>query len=222
MLNIRLGYWLVNPYHLAPQRRGGFGFRVGRLLGVGVVRFVQELIGWLVYKRSFVYLSDGGHIENMGIYPLVHRQCRLIIVGDGECDPAYTFEGLLDATRMIRIDFGVEIEMDGLDEIRSGMQQHALGTIHYPDGRLGYLLYFKSSLLGDDMIEATVSENAYVSSPLRSDVRHFDEMGYIARYKAAHPGFPHETTADQFFDEAQFECYRALGYVIADRAFINK
>ena len=117
------------------------------------------------------------------------------------------------------MDFGINIEMDGLDEIRSGEQQYARGTILYPDGRVGYLIYLKSSLLGDDMVEATVSDDAYVSSPLRSDDRRFDELGYIAHYKAGHPDFPHESTADQFFDETQFECYRALGYQIASRTF---
>jgi hypothetical protein len=218
VLNVRLGYWLVNPYHYdAAEKR--IRWHPGRLLGVGVVRYLQELTGWLDYTRSYVYLSDGGHIENMGIYPLIQRQCRLIIVGDGECDPAYTFQGLLDAVRMIRIDFGVHIEMKGLDAIRSGTQHHALGTIHYPGGRKGYLVYLKSCLLGDHMLEATVPGEAFLSSRLRSDERHYDSLGHIAHYKATHSTFPHESTADQFFDEAQFESYRALGYLIAERAF---
>jgi hypothetical protein len=218
VLNIRLGYWLVNPYYYDSGERK-LRYHPGRLLGVGVVRYLQELTGWLDYKRSYVYLSDGGHIENMGIYPLIHRQCRLIIVGDGECDPGYRFQGLLDAIRMIRVDFGVHIEMAGLDAIRSGAAQHALGTIHYPGGRRGYLVYLKSCLLGDDMVEATVPGQGYFTSPLRRDLRHYDSLGYIAHYRATHPTFPHEPTADQFFDEVQFECYRALGYLIAERAF---
>jgi hypothetical protein len=218
VLNIRLGYWITNPMYLDPARRT-FMMRVGRLFSVGVGRFFQELLGLITYKTSYVYLSDGGHIENLGIYELVRRQCRLIIVGDGECDSDYTFKGLSDALRLIRVDFGVNIEMDGLDEIRSGEQQFARGTIQYPNGRLGYLIYLKSSLIGDDMVEATVSEDAYVTSPLRADDRRFDELGYVAHYKAKHPTFPQETTGDQFFDETQFECYRALGYLIADRAF---
>ena len=182
----------------------------------------KELTGFVSYKTSYIYLSDGGHLENLGVYELVRRQCRLIIVGDGECDKHYTFKGLTDALRLVRVDFGVTIEMDGLDEIRSGEQQYARGTIQYPDGRIGYLIYLKSSLLGDDMVEATVSEDAYVSSPLRRDVRLFDELGYIAHYKAMHPDFPHESTGDQFFDEVQLESYRALGYLIAKRAFVGE
>jgi hypothetical protein len=218
VLNIRLGYWIINPMFFDPNRRTPM-MRVGRLFSVGVGRFFQELLGLITYKTSYVYLSDGGHIENLGIYELIRRQCRLIIVGDGECDTDYTFQGLADALRLIRVDFGINIEMDGLDEIRNGEQQFARGTIEYPDGRLGYLIYLKSSLLGDDMVEATVAGDAYFTSPLRADVRRFDELGYIAHYKAKHPTFPQESTGDQCFDETQFECYRALGYLIANRAF---
>ena len=46
-----------------------------------------------------------------------------------------------------------------------------------------------------------------------------DETEYVTEYRARHPDFPHETTLDQFFDEAQFEAYRALGYHIASKLF---
>ena len=217
VLNIRLGFWMVNP-RATPTGDGGQGYAIGKFIRAGVIRYLQELFGAVNYKTSYLYLSDGGHIDNMGLYELVRRQCRFIVVGDGECDTHYNFKGLLDALRLIRTDFGYVIEMDGLDEIRCGEQQFARGTIYYPDGRVGYLIYLKSSLLGDDMIEATVSEGAYVTSPLRSDVRRYDELGDVAHYKATHPDFPHETTGDQFFDEVQLESYRALGYLIAKRA----
>lgn len=221
VLNIRLGYWILNPMYLDPERRTPM-MRVGRLFSVGVGRFFQELLGLITYRTSYVYLSDGGHIENLGVYELVRRRCRLIIVGDGECDPDYTFQGLADALRLIRVDFGINIEMDGLDEIRNGRQQFARGTIEYPDGRLGYIIYLKSSMLGDDMVQATISTEAYVTSALRADNRRFDELGYIAHYKAKHPAFPQESTRDQCFNETQFEVYRALGYLIADRAFTRQ
>ena len=59
---------------------------------------------------------------------------------------------------------------------------------------VGYLVYLKNSLTGD-------------------------EPAPVLNYKATNPTFPHETTADQFFDDAQFESYRALGVHIAEHAF---
>ena len=47
----------------------------------------------------------------------------------------------------------------------------------------------------------------YIKSSLTQD-----ENPYIREYYVKNPDFPHESTGDQFFNETQFECYRALGY----------
>ena len=66
----------------------------------------------------------------------------------------------------------------------------AIGCIDYGEGRLGTILYLKASLTGD-------------------------ENDYIRDYARRYVSFPHETTSDQFFNEEQFEVYRALGFHIA-------
>src|SRR5690606_39714471 len=40
-------------------------------------------------------------------------------------------------------------------------------------------------------------------------------------YAIRSPRFPHESTGDQFFDEEQWESYRALGRLIGDRVFAS-
>jgi hypothetical protein len=67
-----------------------------------------------------------------------------------------------------------------------------VGIIHYPNNVTGTLIYVKSSLTGKD-------EPA-------------DVLGY---HKTA-PAFPHESTADQWFNESQFESYRRLGLAIGE------
>lgn len=44
-----------------------------------------------------------------------------------------------------------------------------------------------------------------------------DEPADTRRDHEAHPDLPHQTTADQFFDEAHWESYRALGEWIGSR-----
>ncbi|MBF8269664.1 MAG: putative Acyl transferase/acyl hydrolase/lysophospholipase [Gammaproteobacteria bacterium] len=215
LLNLRLNYWLPNPWHLINKGARHFLGAREPFRRVGPWYLLREMFGLLDARSRYVNLSDGGHIENLGIYELLRRQCRLIIAGDGEADNALTFDGLAAAIRMARIDFGYHVEMDGLDEIRGGLQQHAIGTIFYPGGRIGKLIYLKSCLSGDNSLIATLSEDNYRTSPRRDDNLLFDDNAYIARYKNLHPDFPHESTGDQFFDEAQFECYRALGYSVA-------
>jgi len=158
---------------------------------------------------------------NLGIYELVRRQCRLIVAGDGEADSGLSFNGLAEVVRMVRIDFGYNIEMDGLDEIRAGSQQFAVGRIHYDNGRVGFLIYLKLNLGGDYNLQATLSEGNYRTSSDRDDDSMFDDNPYIADYRKRHPSFPHQSTADQFFDETQFECYRALGHQVASAALLK-
>jgi len=68
----------------------------------------------------------------------------------------------------------------------------ALFRVKYGAGkRDSVLLYVKASLSGDEP----------------SDVQ---------QYHAEHSAFPHESTADQFFGEAQWESYRRLGEHIGD------
>jgi len=214
MLNVRLNYWLPNPGRVAES-----GWLGSRLFGrVGPFYLIRELFNLLSAKSSHVDISDGGHFENLGVYELLRRECRLIIVGDGECDPGLRFEAVSELCRLAQIDMGIHIEIDGLDAIRAGEQHHAIGTVTYSKGRTGVIIYLKSSMLKDDSLEAALkSPDAYLSSPLRDDDRQYDSNPYIAHYKSRHPDFPHQTTADQFFDERQFECYRALGFMVAMR-----
>jgi len=176
-------------------------WRDGRT-GLSLRELMSELLGMTTDDRAWVYLSDGGHFENLGVYELVRRRCRFIIVSDAGQDGAVTFEDLGNMIEKCRADFGVDIEID-LDRIRRQGEAFsrwhcAIGTIHYdrqnPADAPGTLLYLKSSLTGDEPAD-------------------------VLRYASLNPAFPHESTADQFFDESQFESYRALGYHVACAAF---
>lgn len=231
VLNIRLNYWLHNPRKIIAAvphpagviREGPLSVKEKWLQyrSVGPIYLLREMFQRLSVDGSHVNLSDGGHIENLGIYELMRRQCRLIVVGDGEADKGLTFQGLTEAIRLARIDFGYRVDMDGLDEIRSGDQQFAIGTIHYSEHRVGKLIYIKSNLGGDYNLQSTLDSDFYRSSADRDDDYLYDDNTYIAYYKNKNPDFPHESTADQFFDESQFESYRALGYNVAARALIK-
>ncbi len=188
IFNVRLGQWLGNPRHRTASRRA-----TPRL---GLWCLINELLGGTNDQSAYVYLSDGGHFENMGLYELVKRRCGLIIVCDAEQDEAYKFCGLGNAIRKCRTDLGVDIDLDTSkispkDENTPSEQHCAIGKIHYENAdqaaRTGTIVYFKASLTGDES----------------SDVRN---------YKKEHATFPHESTADQWFTESQFESYRELGY----------
>jgi hypothetical protein len=205
LLNIRLGYWLQNPYYDPKGRvRAPWRHRVLPFLAA-------EISGRLYEDAPYVYLTDGGHIENLGVYELLRRRCELIIAVDAEADPEMRFPSLIRLERYARIDLGVRIDLPweriskvtrdwmGMgssdqekgDVAPSGGPHVAIGTIHYGDVD-GILVYVKSSLSGD-------------------------ENDYVRDYARRNPSYPHETTGDQFFDEEQFEVYRALGFHMMSR-----
>jgi hypothetical protein len=208
ILNIRLGFWLPNPRAIATGALRSTWAKI-----IDQLYFLREMVGRLSENSDLIYLTDGGHIENLGIYELLRRRCKLIIAIDAEADPQMSFNSLIALQRHALIDLGTLVslpwseirnatgvaakdiaETGGLAWNRAPQGPHAaLGTIQYPGKRTGVLLYIKSSVTGD-------------------------ENDYIVDYMRRNPDFPHETTADQLFSEEQFEVYRALGFHATRRA----
>ena len=166
----------------------------------GLLYLVHELLGLTNDHSHFVNLSDGGHFENLGLYELVRRRCRYIIACDAEQNDALKFNGLGNAIRKCRTDLGTEITIRATRIQPAAGNPHSaihcvVGDITYPDNEVGTLLYLKASVTGD-------------------------EPGDVLEYKAREPAFPHHSTmGDQFFDEAQFESYRKLGFHVVEMAF---
>lgn len=204
LLNARLGCWLGNP--AAPAER--IWTKSGPTSSGASI--VAELFGLTDAESDWVYLSDGGHFENLGLYEMVSRRCRRVVVSDAGCDGEYAYEDLGNAIRKVRVDLGVPITFDARLPFRRDVDGKrpgccvAVGRIHYSaveasrpgetaDDLDGVLLYLKPALTGGEPKD-------------------------VYNYARAHPAFPHESTGDQFFDEAQFESYRALGQHMASRA----
>jgi len=195
-LNIRLGFWIHRPTKKAFLEAPAFFCLMREMTGIAMSE-----------ERQWLNLSDGGHLENMGVYELLRRRCKFIICVDGEADPEATFVGFMTMVRHAQIDFGIVIDAK-LDELRPteshpyGRSHATLCRVHYPGddeanlpAGTGMLLYLKLSLTGN-------------------------EPELIRRYRAIHPEFPHESTLDQFFDEEQFEAYRQLGIHVAEALFL--
>jgi hypothetical protein len=195
LFNVRLGYWLANP-----ARR--------RLAPPSGLRLLDEMFGRMSENGRHLFVSDGGHIENLGVYELLRRRCKFIIAVDGEQDPRMTFHAITNLQRLAYIDFGIEIDVS-LDDLRLGpagvsRSHFILSRVKYPLGgardggawEIGFLLYMKLSLTGN-------------------------ESEYLKRYKVDEPDFPHHSTANQFFTEPQFEAYRALGEHVGDKLFLG-
>jgi hypothetical protein len=193
VLNLRLGWWIENP-NVGPNW-------CGREPTFGTL-LLREFVGLTNESYKYVHLSDGGHFENLGAYELIRRRCRFIVAIDAAEDPDDASENLANLVRLCRIDFGVLIDIDTSplrkDEHGKSRTHVAIGSIRYdeadPDSVAGTFVFIRSSLTGDEPTD-------------------------LINYSREDPRFPHHSTADQFFDERQFESYRALGYHIARTVF---
>jgi len=208
LLNLRMGYWVQTGKR--PKRPD--------LIWPGL-RSVSP--GWLRRlidgKKPWVELSDGAHFENLGVYELIRRRCRVIIVCDAGADPEFRFADLANLTEKVRSDFGTVIKVSGEE--------------------LGKLVPPASEATADATIRPSYSERGYILASIkytreaREEV-HGSEDGVLIYlkttffagasglglppdvygYKAENPLFPDQSTTDQFFDERQFEAYRELGF----------
>jgi Patatin-like phospholipase len=189
LFNVRLGAWLPNPGlpKLTPEqaRRSGPSHGLGTLL--------NDLTGHADDTSEFVYLSDGGHFDNLGLYEMLRRRCRRIVAIDAVQDEKYTLSDLGRALEHALIDFGCTV--DFVVALQTGNKdlspQGAYAKIKYPaeasaPAQSGELIYLKPWLPTDMPTE-------------------------LKAFHALKANFPHGSTADQFFTESDFESYRRLG-----------
>jgi hypothetical protein len=201
LTNVRLGYWIRNP-RASQEPKNWHKWFPPNLLAPGIR---QGLFGSGTTENAFfIELTDGGHFDNTGLYELIRRRVKIIVLSQGSQDVNYSMDDLAITIQRVRVDFGVHIRFTSdtypLDAIRPTelgavvRRGWALGTIKYPGtDKQGILLYLQASPIA--------GMNADTVSYWRRNV-----------------DFPNQTTADQFFDEEQLEAYRELGMGIAQTA----
>lgn len=236
LVNLRTGHWwdtgiphahrLGFPDGQSPLRR--FIYLIPRVLGMQSLILAEWLAKFPGPWQRFWHLSDGGFFDNTGLYELVRRRVPRMILCDGSADPRYELEDLGDVIRKVRIDFNAEIKPFSTDDLatyvpdplrtlvgvadqlkpvdgRPSAMHAALFWVRYIDpsnprqflARRSVLLYLKASLSGDESID-------------------------VQMYQKKSGEFPHDPTSDQFFDESQWESYRALGEHMASPLFANQ
>jgi len=212
LLNLRLGYWTSNPNWPNP-----LGFNAN-LISPGLTS--EILKSGLTETNRYVQLSDGGHFENLGLYELIRRKLDLIIVSDGGADGEYNFDDLANAIEKVRVDF------DAVIRFRDGYQPGDIlpGTSGKSFFQKKYNISKRGFAVADIIYNDGITPNGtlvYLKLAMISNL-----PTDVYSYKGVNPTFPHESTADQFFNEKQFEAYRELGYHIGwqmmeDAEYVN-
>jgi len=206
LANIRLGVWVPNPRWVAAGLEGDNGLERHRYGKPRPWYLLCELLGRNRIDARYLYVTDGGHYENLGLVELLRRGCTKIYcfdasgVGQGRAE----FDALGDAIALARSELGVEIDFKSDDpgDLEPDPKTHlakkdvVTGTIRYTHG--------------EQVVEGTL---IYVRNAMT------DRATWDARaHQREDPRFPHNSTIDQLYTDKKFESYRMLGARAAGRA----
>jgi hypothetical protein len=208
LTNVRLGVWVPSPlnehWNDPPPDRSTWWRRLWRRVvdgwhEPGAYYVLREALGVLRPDARFVYLSDGGHWENLGLVELLRRQCTHVLCFDASSEPTGAGQDIGRAMALARSDLGVRVELDPRPTIAGdgglAADVAARGTIRYPHrAEEAKLVYAKAVLTGASSW----------------DLHAFRRRDHV---------FPNHPTGQQIFTDEQFEAYRALGHAAGHRAF---
>ena len=200
LTNLRLGVWIPNPRRLDEFdarrhfSRHRYTPRPDYLL--------RELFGLNHLDAPYLYVTDGGHYENLGLVELLRRKCEWIWCVDAAGDTIDGFSTLGEALALAYAELDIAVDLDPTimapDPAATGerlvRQPYAIGAIHYPDGTTGRIVFIKAGVSAD--------------APWA-----------VHAYHRKHPGFPCDPTFDQFYDADRFDAYRELGTFAMQKAW---
>ena len=164
---------------------------------------------WLRDKNGTrIYLSDGGHSDNLAAYAAIRRLPETLIIVDAEHDPNLQLSGFRLLKRGLESEFGVELRVPELEALHeSGISAYEISSpvfkgrvasfpIPMPDGST------RQVEIGVRYIKLSIDETAIEKYPHA-----------VQEYWGDHErAFPQESTVDQLYSPRQFQAYRDLGH----------
>jgi hypothetical protein len=205
LANVRLGQWVRHPRHWYP-----WGWPVlGRPNAFALLREALRD----AEDRQLCMVTDGGHSENLGLWPLLERKCRLILVSDAAEDSAHSLSDFLKLCRRIRVHHGIQflnlLDNRPIDLGAIQLEKDATSRYHFFVGRVRYPESFRP-----DLAPGGAEEEGYLIYLKPSLTR--DEDNDLLRHFKEHPPFPHDPTLNQLYDADKVESYRQLGFHIGE------
>jgi hypothetical protein len=212
LLNIRLGYWWWSGVAL---QKGTIRTGLEWLLPVHTHLLEEWTARFPGSHSRHWYLSDGGHFENTAAYELVRRRLPFILLCDNGADSGRELDDLSNLVQKARIDFAAEIRVLDTQGLQTRFQERpipkgvgSLEELRSPEGEALAALAEVDYL--DTKGNVASTGVILILKPTLSPRVPLD----IQAYHRVNGDFPQQTTADQFFDEAQWESYRRLGEFI--------
>ncbi|MGH9139152.1 MAG: hypothetical protein ACRD0G_19250 [Acidimicrobiales bacterium] len=227
LANARLGVWLLRP-GLAAERGADEAARWPWWRRPAWPYFLREVANRYRAQRNFVYVSDGGHWENLGLVELLRRGCTEIYCINAGGDGLASFGTIAESIALAREELGVEIDIDptplrppvevprgGVRELRRRVNVKEAEALARRASVRGTFTY-PARMADGDPAEPVRGTIVLIEPALTGDLP-FDVHGHAE----AEAIFPDDSTGDQLFDHRQFESFRRLGQHQMARALAN-
>ena len=159
----------------------------------------SEAVGHLSYRDTWMYVTDGGHYDNLGLVEALRRGARHIVVLDASGDRTDTWFTLGGAIALARSDAGVNIVLDPTTMVEGG------------NG-------LKPGQVVRPWAYGTFTRSAGEHEPPEHGDIWVCKLGWwsgapwdVLAYAKGHSTYPCDSTLEQLYDAAEFEAYHQLG-----------
>jgi Patatin-like phospholipase len=212
LTNVRLGVWVPNPRWVAAKDGKSVPSRPRPSY------LVRELFGLNGVAAKYLYVTDGGHYENLGLVELLRRGCTDVYCLDasGVGGDGAEFKTLGDAIALARSELNVEIEFSdkaGEDPEELSPEKDEEGKVKAPAKRdvVTATIRYPRRPNGEPGATGTL---VYVRNTM-TDKAPWD----VRAYHESDPRFPNNPTVDQLYTDQKFEAYRVLGVKAGANAY---
>ena len=209
LANVRLGVWVPNPTRV----QAGASYR-GLHRRPGLSYLAREMAGSSPGRSRYVYVSDGGHFDNLGLVELLARRCDWIFTIDASGDAIDTFGTLGCALAIAEAELGITVDIDPEGDMAPTPDAPTLvrstfsrGVIHYPA---------RPASAEGPAVPASEGTLLVVKAGVPADAP-WDVASYHARY----PRFPTDPTSDQLYPAPRFDAYVSLGRFAMRSAYLR-
>jgi hypothetical protein len=235
-LNLRLGTWYPNPRYLSAEESGPVRFPWVRLSYM-----LKELLGMYDLRDHHLYVTDGGHRENLGLVELLRRRCSTIICIDSSGDSPGSYTTLRQAADLARVEVGATIDLGPLRAWRTSFFSDAdtsgtlstwqtattTGSVRVGSPRMtapGTERPPSAHTVLDVTYRGPDGESEGSGKIIHIAAVLYDSDGFpddLVAFSLQDPQFPHYSTGDQFLNEKQFRCLVQFGEAATTHALAD-
>jgi Lysophospholipase catalytic domain len=225
LLNARLGVWLPSPVYVHALRAGGASGPVWTTIR-RATHVIKEIFSGFDRRSRFVFVTDGGQLDNLGLTELLARGCETVLCFDASGDNSPGDEPdvgtLAGVAELARHRLGMTVEnVEGPDAPLGGDLVRRVPpdpTVYRVDGQ---------PFVPVMPVVAGITTRLRVTGPagptdvVVAKAVLTNELDQVAVAHAATPAgrrFPSHSTVDQWLDLDQFDAYVALGRQAATTA----